>query len=201
MNVFITTEIGSASKGSTLSPWGHLSPHTVFETICVFWTNGSFSCLAIYSKSLKPSPRGAGGTDYRSWTHLDLVLAPGQPWAHYSVCLRLKSLVWHSTRAQNNYLTNHLLQRDCEIYKVGRRTGLQGWVPVTCHILVEGTTMFFLPGSQWYDSVKEVKATQHSSQSGQDPGLGHDANGERGCSATLEGNVNQEGRVVLNISK
>lgn len=149
-----------------------VSSHSLWNNLCFL---NEWNC----SKSLKPSPRGAGGTDYRSWTHLDLVLAPGQPWARYSMCLSLKSLVWNSTRAQNNYLTNHLLQRDCKIYKVGWRTGLLGWVPVTCHILLEGAPMLFLPGSQCYDSVKEVKATQHSSQSGQDPGLWHNANRER----------------------
>lgn len=159
------------NRAVSLSPWGHLSSLIVYETTCVFWANGSFSCLAKYSKPLGPSPRGAGGTADRIWGHLDLVLASGQPWASYLKCLSLKSLVWNAARAQHNYLPNHLLQRlwDLQSGVKGRFIGLSA---VTLHLLVEGAPILFLPGSHGHDSVREVEAAWHSCQRGKTkPGM------------------------------
>lgn len=65
--------------------------------------------------------------------------------------------------------------------------------------------MLFLPRSQYYDSVKNVKTTWHSSQSEQDQGLECNAkantHGEQECLATRKNDVNQEGWDVLNTSK
>lgn len=182
------------NRAVSLSPWGHLSSLIVYETTCVFWTNGSFLCLAMHSNPLGPSPRGLGGTANRIWGHLDLVLASGQPWASYLMCLSLKSLVWNSARAQHNYLPNHLLQRLWDLQS-GVKDRFIGLSAVTLHL--EGAPMLFPPCYQCHDSVREVEAARHSCQRGQDPGLACNASGKGRCSAVPNGNVNQEGWVTL----